>query len=153
MRPADLLLVHGDSWQGRAIRFGEWLGGRGSYFDHIALYTDSDGSIVEALASGIVRSHESAHASDVCLRVSIEASDEDRAEAVGFALKRVGTRYDWLATFGMLLSRLTPIVIALDGTEMCSSLVARALERCGYDFGDPYRCTPGMIAASFGVDG
>lgn len=148
MQPGDVLLIRGNGLAGQLLRWGQSMNGNYSEWDHCALYVDDTGTLVEALVTGISVTHEDKYREVTRERRYIDASPEDRAQAVRFAMARVGKRYNWVAAGGMLLARVTPIVFALNETETCSSLVARALERCKYDWSNPYRVTPGDIAAT-----
>jgi uncharacterized protein YycO len=80
-------------------------------------------------------------------------SAEDRAEAVAFAESQVGARYGYWEFLSIAISVLTggKFVFALDGTFICSGLVARAQERGKAIFVDPDHTMPADLAKAYTV--
>jgi hypothetical protein len=159
-QPGDFILTHGDQWTSRLIRFGQSLRYRGAaakytYWNHTALVVDGQGSIVEALGTGVaLRSiHDYDPAQYTVVRIT--ASDEDRAEAAEFARCSVGAEYGSLTIVSIALSLITggKFAFAIDGQLICSGLVARSLERTTAIFRhDPARIMPAELAEIFHVD-
>ncbi|MGH2515164.1 MAG: hypothetical protein ACRDHP_05865, partial [Ktedonobacterales bacterium] len=87
--------------------------------------------------------------------VHIQADDVERANEVTFGLWATGQPYGKLTIFSVFLSLLlgSTIIFALQGQEICSGLVARALERAGYIFDqDPAHIMPADLAKYFEVE-
>jgi hypothetical protein len=86
--------------------------------------------------------------------VHIEASDDDRKQMVAFAEHWVGGQYDWAKIVSITLSLLTGAKISFGfaGQQICSGLVARALERTNLIFDEePSHVMPAELAKMFGV--
>ncbi len=80
----------------------------------------------------------------------VQLSDEDRAEVARFARDLLARkqRYGWLTIAAIVLRLATKgqLVLWLDGTEICSQFVARALEHGGIDWPrDPSQLAPGDL--------
>ena len=159
-RRGDFILTHGDEWTSRLIRFGQSLRYRGAsarytYWNHTALVVDEDGSIVEALGTGVARRSIHDYDPTQYTVVRIDASDADRAEAAAFACSTIGADYGWVTIASIAVSLVTggKFAFAIDGQLICSGLVARALERTTAIFKhDPARIMPAELAEVFGVD-
>lgn len=95
--------------------------------------TDRDGTIIEALGIGVTQRTLADYTPTEFYVVHINASEEDRQEAVRFAHYCLQTRqrYSWLEIVSIALSLLTgaKLRFGIDGGEICSGLVAKALER------------------------
>jgi hypothetical protein len=156
--PGDFILTHADAWTSRLIRFGESIRYRGAnrpfaHWSHTAAVVSDTGEIVEALGRGVTAGNISKYAGTDYAYVRIQAEAEDRAQMAGFARGQVGAEYGFLTiasiTFGLLTSgRLT---FGLSGTEICSGLVARMLERGWYVWVDPPSVMPADLARFFDV--
>ncbi len=138
-KPGDFILIHGTNWYNRLIQFGQALRYHGkdkpyAQWTHVALIVDSDGYLIEALGNGIVKSHISKYKDFMKQIVHIEASNEDRQQAVAFAYSQLGDGYGWFTIVSIVFSLLTATKFSfnIDGQEICSGLVARALERTNY---------------------
>lgn len=137
VQPGDFLLLDaGTDIFSRLIRFGQRLrfGGanaRYTRWNHAALFVDTNGSIIEALSSGVTLSNVVKYQPYDYVVVRIDASDADRLEAVNFAKACLNDGYGWLTIASIVLSVLTgsKFSFGYDGQEICSGLVARALER------------------------
>lgn len=157
--PGDFLLTHGDSWTSRLIRIGQAIrfhgrSARFTYWNHVALFVDDQGTIVEAIGSGVVK--RSVHVYDRAERtiVRIDASTEDRFEAARFATKCVGARYGKLTiiSIGLTLLTGTKLSFGIEGQYICSGLVSRALERTTAIFRkDTSHIMPAELAQKFKV--
>src|SRR5438105_13676067 len=100
-RPADFILTHEDAWTSGLIQFGQSLRFRGkdskyAFWNHTAIFTDEQGGIVEALGAGVIAGNISSYTPTEYTVVRVDASDEDRQEAVAFARACVGQPYGWL---------------------------------------------------------
>jgi uncharacterized protein YycO len=154
--PGDFLLVATKKLGGFVIRLGQSLRIRGDdrkyvRWTHAALIVDADGTLIEAIGSGVRRCSIRDYEGHEYLVVRIVASPENRAEIVDFARWALGrrARYNRLATVSMGLSMLTGSKLAffIEGRFVCSSLVARALERSGRIFDrDPSHIAPADLA-------
>jgi cell wall-associated NlpC family hydrolase len=152
--PGDFLLIKTHHFASRLIRFGQ----RGypeadRQWNHVALYV-GDGKIVEALTKGVVISFASKYlAADVQL-VHPTGSPEERCHAAAFATSCAGEKYGWLTIANLAVKVLTKgkIDLSHEGTTICSGLVARSLERMGYNFNpyDPAELTPAYLAKELG---
>ncbi len=159
-QPGDFILTHGSAWTSALIRWGQGLRYRGrsakyAYWNHTALIVDGDGTIVEALGTGVTaRSIHDYDAAQYTV-VRIEASAEDRAEAAAFARYCIGSEYGFLAVISIAISLITggTLAFAFDGQLICSGLVARALERTTAIFKhDPARIVPAELAETYNVE-
>ena len=155
-QPGDFLLVDTKGLGGRLIKFGQGLRLRGDdrryvRWSHAALIADADGTLIEAVGTGVRQFPLSGYDEKDYLVVRIVASAENRAEIVGFArwaLER-RARYNPVAIVSIGLSMLTGSKLAffLEGCFVCSSLVARALERSDRIFDrDPAHIAPADLA-------
>jgi uncharacterized protein YycO len=154
--PGDFLLVATRRFGGFLIRLGQSLRIRGEdrkyvKWTHAAVIVDSDGTLIEAVGGGVREYSIQQYAKQEYLVVRIVASPENRAEIVDFARWALGkrARYNRLATVSMGLSMLTGSKLAffIDGRFVCSTLVARALERSGRIFDrDPSHIAPADLA-------
>lgn len=159
VQPGDFLLHHSSAMHSRLIRFGERLRFHGSdrtyaFWNHASFCT-APGELVEALGRGIVKSPLEKYAGSIFAVVRVPWTAQDRQEAVWFALSGIGERYGWLTLVGIGLHMLTggKLVIGLDGSEICSARVARALERGTtiFEHHDPEQVTPADLARHFNV--
>jgi uncharacterized protein YycO len=158
--PGDFILTHGKAWTSKMIRFGQRLrihGGDRAYthWNHAAIITGSDGSIIEALGGGVARRNITAYEPAEVHLIRIDASDEDRAEAVAFAESCVGLPYGFATIVSIGISLLTggKLTFAFDGQHICSGLVARAMERTPAIFNrTPSHVMPADLAKYYGVD-
>lgn len=155
----DLLLHHASALHSKLIRFGEGLRFHGkdhqfAYWNHASFVVDQH-SIVEALGSGVECSELSKYAGSDFVRVRVRWDWHDRDQAVDFALSQVGSEYGFVTLVGVGLHMLTggKLTVGLDGTQICSGLVARCLERgpTVFEHHDPSNITPADLARHFQV--
>lgn len=155
----DFLLTAGRTWKSRLIEFGQRMRIHGHdrmyvKWTHAALIVDADGALIEAVGTGVQRSHLDHYRDVEYLVVRIVASDEDRDQVVRFAewaLQR-HAKYSRLSTVSIALSMLTgtKLTFFIDGQFVCSGLVATALERTGSIFDrDPAHIAPADLAKYF----
>ena len=135
-QPGDFILTHRSDWLARLIYWGQSFRFRGddaryARYGHVALIASDSGDIIEALGNGIVSSHISKYDTKEFVLVNIEASDEDRSQAVAFAHSCIGDKYGFLTFFSIGISLITGLSLSFgfEGQHVCSGLVARALER------------------------
>lgn len=174
MEPGDFLLVqthHLVSW---LIRFGQrGYGPECAKWNHVALYVGG-GKIVEALTGGVVLSDVGKYPAKDVRVISIEAqlpgglvvdaltsnpveaaTSAMRGNAAAFARSCVGESYGFVTILAIALKVLTRgrLGFGVQGTSICSGLVARSLERLGYNWNpwDAAELTPAYLAKSFGV--
>jgi hypothetical protein len=137
LRPADFLLTHGQSWQDALIRWGQALRIHGrdaqwfTYWNHAALIVDDRGSLIEALGNGVQETNISKYLDSDYHLVRVKASAADRREAVNFARSCLGDPYDFADIVSIALTLLTGAKFSfqVEGHQICSGLVAAALER------------------------
>ena len=159
-RPGDFILTHGDKLYDRLTQWAQSLRMYGkarkyTRWNHAALVVDTNGGIVEADGSGVCLVNLSKYQPAEYYLVRIDASDEDRAEEVAFARSCLGQPYGRVTICSIFLSLLTGTTLAfgLDGTEICSGLVAQALVRTNVIFDkDPTHIMPADLAKYFQVE-
>lgn len=154
MQPGDFLLVESrGTFMDRLIQFGQWLRRKDRpyrRFVHAALIIDEAGTLIEAEPSGIHKGN-TVNTYPRSVVVSITAPDDQRANAVAFAESHLRDGYGFFSFVAIAIQILTgwPFSFGLEGTEICSAFVSRALERCGYDFVDPFTMTPADLGCQF----
>jgi hypothetical protein len=168
-RPGDLVLTHGSAFTSKLIRFGQRLRIHGddrkyTHWNHVAIVVGADGSLVEALGRGVTRTNVSKYEPREYHVLKVEASAKDREQAVLFCLYASGEvyangeprgeriRYGWITIASITFALVTGARFSfqLDGTEICSGLAARAMERTGAIFNrSPSHLMPADIAKYF----
>ena len=162
-KPGDFVLTRGHEWTSVMIRVGERLRYRGdsrrfAHWNHAALFIDENGGIIEALGSGVQAGNISKYTPIDYKVVRLDSvSDEDRQHAVAFAQDCVKKhdKYGYLTILSIALSLLFGgrLGFGIDGQEICSGLVARALERTGEIFeDDPWHMMPADLAEAYKVE-
>ncbi len=142
--PGDFILVKtGYGFKGWLIKFGQKMrihGADRKYVDwvHAALIVDRDGTLIEAVATGVREEPLDYYTGRHYEVFRIKASDENRAEAVEFARRVLenNAKYGMMEIISIGLSMLTggKLTFFIDGQYVCSGLVASALERTGSHF-------------------
>lgn len=123
-------------------------------WNHVGLVVDGFGSTIEAFSSGVKYGSLARYRALDYAYVSTGLSADDREQAVGFAESCLNSGYDWVTIASIGLSLLTGarVSVGYDGHEICSGLVARALERGWAVFPrDASHLTPADLAKYFGV--
>lgn len=167
----DVLLTH--SPHGlfpRLIRFGERLRYRSvqdrpfAWFNHAAIVISSDPQtgeprLVEALIKGVRITPASKYHPEWFAYIDIGADENDRHQIVEFAEREaaLNTEYGKVQILSLAASLLTGgrLTVGMDGSEICSSLVAKALRCAGYWWErderivDETYLAPADLAASF----
>jgi hypothetical protein len=160
--PGDFILTHGNNLFDRLIRWGQALRFRGhrrrfARWNHASLIVDDQGGIIEAQSRGVRRENLSKYQPTEYYLVHIHASDQDRAEAVRYAHWALAhrERYGRLTIISVAIALLTGthLYFGLEGQEICSGLVARALERTQAIFAhDPGHMMPADLAEHYNVE-
>ena len=160
-RPGDFLLTHQDRPFSKMIRFGQRLRIHGddrkyTHWSHAALVVSEEGDLIEVQRPGVIRSNARDYKDIEYKLVRVKATDNDRKQAVEFA--------EWCLTHNRRIGRAIFLSIAInmvtggklsffvDGTTVCSGLVARAQERAGAIFNRaPTHIMPADLAKYYGV--
>lgn len=143
VRAGDFILCHRRGLVSALIRLGERLRLRRAEVSHAALCR-ADGYVYEALVRGVCVTPLAAYRDVEYWIVRMEMQTTDQRQAIRFARSCVGERYGWLTIVGIALRFLTPgrgLWLGMDGTEICSGLVAEALVR-GWSI---FRHNPGSL--------
>lgn len=150
----DFILVADTTLYGKLVTLGQKLRFGNTRFvqwNHAAIVIDPD-TLLEADGKTVKAVKLTDYASKDYYLVRIQASDDDRREAVAFALSCVGDSYGWTTIVSIILSLLTGLKFSFgfDGQEICSGLVARSLERTQAIFPrDPSHITPSELASYY----
>jgi len=158
-RPADFILVFTNNWSSNLIHIGQKLRYHGkdskyTLWNHAALIINTEGDIIEAVNSGVRKRNLSEYKNVEYHLVRIKASREDRLEAVHFANYALGEKYGTLTIVSIAIAFLTGLKFSFgfDGQQICSGLVARALERTTAIFSsEPSHITPADLAKYYQV--
>ncbi len=159
-QPGDFILTHNTTWSAKLVQFGQKLRYRGAdskytRWNHTALIVDNQGHIIEALGRGITQTQLAKYKPAEYFVVHIDASPEDRQEAINFAKACVDQQYGWLTLVSITLSLLTgtKFSFGFDGQQICSGLVARSLERTNAIFTpEPSHIMPAYLAKYYLVE-
>ena len=160
-RPGDFVLTHQDRLFSKLIRFGQRLRIHGddrkyTHWSHAALIVSEDGDLIEVQRPGVVRRNASVYKDVEYKVVRVKASDHDRRQAVEFAewcLKN-NAKIGRAIFFSIAVNMITggKFSFFVDGTTVCSGLVARAQERAGAIFNRaPTHIMPADLAKYYGV--
>jgi hypothetical protein len=156
-------VVHSESWHNKLTQWAQRQAARGeqkrfAYWDHTALVVSRDGDIVESITSqGVTRSRAVQYLFSGYRVVHIEATDEARRLVVEYAEWAVdqGIRYGWWSVVGIACATISGgrFTFHIPGQEICSGVVARAMERAGALFRTtPSHVTPADLARFYGVE-
>lgn len=159
--PGDFLLTHRTALFSRFIRSCQKLRIHGddamfTYWSHAALIVSDQGELIEALKQGVCRTNASAYRDVIYKVVHVTASPEDRAQAVAFAHWSADRheQFGHITLWSIFLSLITGgrLSFYVDGTEICSALVARCQERTGAIFDrQPSHIMPADLAKYYQV--
>lgn len=149
--PGDVLLFEAKDWRPMTALIHLVTRSR---FNHAALAL-GDGLMVEAVSRGISINKISSSSDDITIVSPPYSDDDDLADALAFATRRVGDRYGYVIAFLNGLNQVFQglgIVVKRTGALICSELVAEALQRTGMGFGkDSALVSPGDLAEALGV--
>ena len=160
--PGDFILTHGNSFFSYLIRFGQGLrfwgkNGKYTWWSHAALIASKDGVLIEAVGAGVIQSNISKYkATDYHLvQLGSLANESDREQAVEYARWCLGESYGIMTiisiTFSLVLGG--KFNFGFDGQQICSGLVATALERTSAIFDkSPSHIMPADLAMYFSVE-
>lgn len=162
-KPGDFVLTRDHDWTSEMIRVGERLRYRGenrrfAHWNHAALFTDGSGGIIEALGSGVKAGNISKYTPIDYQVVRLDGiSDGDRQHEVAFAndcvAKHEGYGYLTILSIAFCLLFGGRLGFGIDGQEICSGLVGRALERTGEVFDEePWHMMPADLAQAYQVE-
>lgn len=153
----DFILVETNHAASRFIRIGQSLrfhDKRYSRWNHVALVVSKDGDLVEALTTGVVRSHYSKYKNNSHRVIPTRCSHEDQMEILRYANSVVDarTKYGWATIVGLFFTLIfgSKFVIGRIGSAICSGLVSEALVRSGVIFDrPPYYMMPADLAQHY----
>ena len=160
--PGDFILTHGNAWFNKLIQIGQKVRFRGvdrkyTCWDHAALVVNEHGGLIEAAGPGIRRTDLSQYQDIeyhfVSLGTTVNATD--RAEVVAFAEWSLGEKYGWLTIACIAVGLLTGgrLTFGFEGQQICSGLVARAMERTPAIFDrNPEDIMPADLAKYYHVE-
>lgn len=155
----DFILTRARYWSSWLVTIAQWLLLRGgirrySYWNHVAVFLDREGYIVEAIGTRVIIQHISKYQQTDYSIVHIDASDEMRKKIVQFATSRIGELQIPFAPLRLALAVLTgrPRLFRVDSNYVGSGLVINSLIACQY--GLPWeivKILPARLARFFGV--
>jgi hypothetical protein len=160
MQPGDLVLTHRNAPASKLIGFGQRLKFRGdrrkyAHWTHCAIVVGFDGTIAEALSHGVCVTNLRKYENVEHVVVDTQATLEQRALVVAFALHEVGYEYGYLENVseGLFLSFGSLIEFGKNGQTNCSSHCAGALSRTAAIFPkEPMFMLPADLAEYYKVD-
>ncbi len=128
--PGDFIVTHGSGFVDSLIRLITR-----SHWNHAALIIASDGTLIEALGTGLTRDNIGKYRRRDYFVVRLELDEDDRAEVIAYANAMLARhpKYGFLTIATIALRILTKmrLVIKKDGTFICSEFVARSLAQGG----------------------
>jgi hypothetical protein len=144
------------SW---AIKVGAWLRRyKPQYrrFSHTALVIGTDGTLAEAVATGVRKSPLAKYEPADYVVVRTNVSPHDQAQLLAFAdsVLTAKTRYGYFTFVGLALYCLTGAQLCIQqaGTAICSGFVSDALTRAGFIWPrPPFAMMPADLAKYFRV--
>lgn len=113
------------------------------------------GDLIEAVGAGVLAAHLAKYDGVEYHLVRISASPEDRAQVVAFARASLQQGYGYATVASIAISLLfgAKFSFGFDGQQICSGLVARALERTSAIFkSEPSHITPAELAKLYGAE-
>jgi hypothetical protein len=159
-RRGDLILVRGEEWISKYIRFFERMRYRAAderpfaYWSHAALIVSPQGHLVEVLANGVVLRKLEKYRDREYHYVYLDLTEAARRKAAAFALSCVRQKYGRASFVLLALAVLLGdrFRVPENGRQGCISLIARALQRAGVTFERrPTELMPADLAKRFGV--
>lgn len=131
VQAGDFLLCHRKGLSSAIIRWGERIRWGNGHWSH-ACYCETPKVLIEALAHGVTQNPLSEYRDIEYAIVHTNLNQQDEAQATAFAQSCVGQTYGWFTIAGLILRFLTPgrgLWFGMNGTEICSGLVAQAQVR------------------------
>lgn len=109
-----------------------------SHYNHVFMCVDVDGTIVEALPSGVTVGNVSKYAGEDFVLKTPPYAPGEAANAVAAMRASVGDGYGFLTFVSVALTLMTGtrLRFGLAGTEICSGAAADALTRANVDCGE-----------------
>ena len=154
-QPGDFILCHRKGFASSVIRWGERIKFRGGDEWSHAAFIETPTTVIEALTKGVSRNPLVGYKDTLYVLVRTELHGDDRQQAVAFAQSCVGQEYGFLVDLGIAIRFLTPgrgLWFGMDGTEICSGLVAQALCRGWKIFKDnPAAISPAELSEEYEV--
>ncbi|HEY8311767.1 MAG TPA: hypothetical protein VIG47_14480 [Gemmatimonadaceae bacterium] len=139
----NILLVSESDWQSRAIQMATH-----GIYNHAGVLM-SDGTLIEALSTGIVRTQPPYYTNVKTATAIFPVDAEDKAAADKWLLTVVGDKYDlWnIVAFGVNFLTNGNVILGQKNEYICSALAAEYVTRAGFEgFGDPRSISPNDIA-------
>lgn len=127
-----------------------------AHWSHCALIVEPDGTLVEGETRGVLRSPLSKYTPRQysVVRLSRQMGPEGSARAAAYAQAQVGKAFGFLVMFSLSVWLLTGrrLEFQREDHQICSGLVAHALQEGGLDIGtDPTFTLPADLARRFGA--
>lgn len=158
--PGDFILAHRHHWLAGLISQAQKRRFKGpdavyAHWSHAAVVV-GESSVIEAEIRGIERSPIAKYRDDEyhLVRLDKELDKAARERIVSYAVSRIGQAFGYLDMLGSGVYLVTgfPLRIARKNHEICSSLVARALQRGGLVKElDPVVTLPADLAKCFDI--
>ena len=154
-QPGDFILCHRKGLVSWLIRLGERLKFRsGSRWSH-ACFVETPDTVIEALTHGVKRTPLSDYHNIEYIIVRTDMGAMDALQAVRFAQSCLGQSYGWLDDIAIAIRFLIPgrgLWFGLNGTEICSGLVAQCLVRGWANFPvNPASMSPAELGEAYGA--
>ena len=153
-----MVLTHRSGLIPRLIRLAErrHFGPELAHWSHCALIVDADGTLVEAETRGVIRSPLSKYRPDQysVVRLSQRMGADGSVKAVAYTEAQVGKAFGFLVMFSLAVWLITGrrLDYRREDHQICSGLVAHALQEGGVDVGgDPTFTLPADLARRFGA--
>jgi hypothetical protein len=159
-RPGDVVLIRGNGWLGKLIRFFVRMRCRRNgdhplaYWSHAGIVVSPQGHLVEVVHTGVVLSSIEKYRNQDYHYVYLELSAADRTRASRYAYSCLRQKYGRSSFMLFALAVLSGdrFEVPDRGQQGCVVLIARALQRAGITFARrPTDMTPADLAKRFGV--
>ena len=159
-RPGDVILVRGNGWLGKLIRFFVRIRCRRNgdrpfaHWSHAGIIVSPEGHLVEVLHTGVVLSRIEKYRDQEYHYVYLDLSAADRTRASRYAYSCLRQKYGRLSAvlFAFAVLSGDRFEVPDRGQQGCVALIVRALQRAGITFArHPTDMTPADLAKRFGV--
>lgn len=155
----DLIFVKRKRLLDMIIRAGEFIRFGRDTWSHVAVITDSKGTLVECIARGCIQDNIEKYQGAEYLIVHTSTSclhdEEDVLQAIEYAKTQVGRSYGWMTVLGTATRFLTPGhgFAFIGQANICSGLAAQFLTRGRFTPQiQPVTMSPTELAEALGVD-